>query len=90
VSWQEKSSQETTGKRSSNRNVEFLDGFGRIARNSRQPPKDEERDRNNADLIVLGYDTMGKFVEQDGTEEEQAGEEATPSAASSSSGGTSG
>ena len=25
---------------------------------------------------MLGYDTMGKFVEQDGTEEEQAGEEA--------------
>src|SRR6266403_5077197 len=71
-----KASQKTTGKRSSNRNVEFLDRFGRIARNARQSPKDEERNRNNADLVVLGYDTMCEFVKQDGTEEEQAGEEA--------------
>src|SRR5882724_3489628 len=68
--------QESTGKRSSNCNVEFLDRFGRIARNSRQPPKDEERNGDNADLVVLGHDTMGKFVEQHGTEKEQAGEEA--------------
>ena len=69
-------SKKTAGKRSSNRNVEFLDRFGRITRNSRQPPKDKERNGNNADLVVLSYDAVGEFMEQHGTEEEQAGHEA--------------
>lgn len=66
----------TAGERSSNRNVEFLDRFGRITRNSRQPPKDKERNGNNADLVMLGYNAVGEFVEQHGTEEEQTGQEA--------------
>src|SRR6266404_3048553 len=55
----EQAIEEETCQRTGNRDVEFLDGFRRIARNSRQPAKDEERNGNNADLVVLGYDTVG-------------------------------
>lgn len=56
--------------------VEFLNGFGRIALDAGDSAKDEQSDRENTNFIVLRDHTMGKFMEEERSKKENASENA--------------
>lgn len=71
---EEDDGQEAAGQGARDGDVEFLDGFGGVALDAGDAAEDEKGDGENANFVVLRNDAMGEFVEEQGTEKEQAGE----------------
>src|SRR5277367_787688 len=69
-------SQYKTGDGAGNRNIEFLNGFGRIFADARQAAKNKQRNRNNANLVIPRDYAVRKLVKEHGAEEQQAGKRA--------------
>jgi len=53
-----------------------LNGVGRLALDARQAPEEKQRDGNDANLVMLGHNAVGKLMEQNRGEKEQAGQDA--------------
>lgn len=70
----EETSEHATRKRAGDGNVEFLNGAGGVALNAGYAAKDEERDGDDADAIVLSDNTMSELVKKERREEQEAGE----------------
>ena len=68
--------QKTAGKRTGDGDVEFLNGFGRIALDAGDSAKDEQSDGENTNFIVLRDHAMGKFMEEERSKKENASENA--------------
>ena len=68
--------QKTAGEGTGDGDVEFLNGFGRVPLDAGDSAKDEQSDRENTNFIVLRDHAMGKFMEEERSKKENAGENA--------------
>lgn len=72
---EKESGQKTAGKRTGDGDVEFLNGFGRVALDAGDAAEDEEGNGENTNFIVLGDHAMGKFMEEKRSKKENASED---------------
>lgn len=73
---EEESGEKAASDRTSDGDVEFLDGFRRVALDAGDSAEYKQSDRENANLVMLRDDAVGEFVEEERAEKENAGEDA--------------
>ncbi len=72
----EKHAKKSAGERPGHGDVELLNCLRRFAADARQSAKDKQRDGKDFDLVGLRDNAVGQFMENDGSEEQQCGQEA--------------
>ena len=70
---QKTAGEKAAGEWSGDGNVELLNSFGGFALDARQAAEKKQGDGHDANLVMLGHDAVGEFVEEDGGKEKEAG-----------------